>query len=126
MSASVDWDYLNQGYVAVAKQYGINWKVTIPATGHFASYYCMAIAKDDPYPAAARLWEEFLYSPEGQNLWLEGFTRPVLLSYMIKHGTVNQKALKALPKASGKAPFLTPSLAQVNAAKAVVAKEWGS
>jgi hypothetical protein len=50
----------------------------------------------------------------------------VLLSYMIKHGTVNKKALAALPKATGKAPFLTPSLAQVTAAKAVVAQEWGS
>ena len=34
--------------------------------------------KDAPHPAAARLWQEFLYSAEGQNLWLKGYARPVL------------------------------------------------
>ena len=33
-----------------------------------AGYYYQAINKDAPHPAAARLWEEFLYSDEGQNL----------------------------------------------------------
>ena len=33
-----------------------------------AGYYFQAINKDAPHPAAARLWQEFLYSDEGQNL----------------------------------------------------------
>ena len=42
-----------------------------------AGYYVQAINKDAPHPAAARLWQEFLYSDEGQNLWLKGGARPV-------------------------------------------------
>ena len=34
-----------------------------------AGYYYQAINKDAPHPAAARLWQEFLYSDEGQNLY---------------------------------------------------------
>ena len=31
-----------------------------------------AINADAPHPAAARLWEEFLYTAEAQNLWIKG------------------------------------------------------
>ena len=34
-------------------------------------------ARTAPHPAAARLWEEYLYSDDGQNLWLKGGARPV-------------------------------------------------
>jgi hypothetical protein len=43
------------------------------------AFYVQAINKDAPHPAAARLWQEFLYSDEGQNIWLQGFARPVRL-----------------------------------------------
>ena len=33
--------------------------------------------RDSPNPYAARLWEEFLYSDEGQLLWLKGYSHPV-------------------------------------------------
>ena len=48
-----------------------------PPTPSVAGYYYQAINKDAPHPAAARLWQEFLYSDEGQNLWLKGGARPV-------------------------------------------------
>ena len=35
------------------------------------------------HPAAARLWEEYLYSDAGQNLWLQGGARPVREAAMI-------------------------------------------
>src|SRR6195952_105632 len=53
------WDYLEAS--AAAKQVP-TWKVVIPSDGHYASYYTQAINKTAPHPAAARLWEEFLYS----------------------------------------------------------------
>jgi len=37
-----------------------------PPGDPIASFYFQAINKDAPHPAAARLWEEFLYSDEGQ------------------------------------------------------------
>ena len=48
----------------------------IPTDASFAAYYDQAINKGAPDPAAARLWEEYLYSTAGQNLWLEGEARP--------------------------------------------------
>ena len=53
-----NWDYLNlPSYVGVS-----NWKVFIPSNVALGGYYAQAINKDAPHPAAARLWEEFLYS----------------------------------------------------------------
>ena len=66
-----NWDYLNlPSYVGVS-----NWKVFIPSGAVLGGYYNQAINKQAPHPAAARLWEEFLYSQAatgGQNLWLAG------------------------------------------------------
>ena len=71
-----NWDYLNlPSYVGVS-----NWKVFIPSNAVLGGYYAQAINKSAPHPAAARLWEEFLYSQAatgGQNLWLQGGARPV-------------------------------------------------
>ena len=74
--------------------------------------------------AVARLWEEFLNSAQGQNLWLKGLSRPVELAAMIKNGTVNKTYLKGLPPVKHAAKY--PTSAQVTAAKAVVAAQWAS
>jgi len=114
------WDYLESS--SAAKQVP-TWKVVIPSDGHYASYYAQAISKSAPHPAAARLWEEFLYSTEGQNLWLQGKARPILLDSMVKDGTVDKAALDSLPQApAGAVTF--PSIAQQDKAKALVAQKW--
>jgi putative spermidine/putrescine transport system substrate-binding protein len=93
----IDWEYNNAGLTADLATKGINWKVSVPTdAAPVASYYYQAINKDAPHPAAARLWEEFLFTPEAQNEWLKGFARPVLLETMIADGTVDQAALGAL------------------------------
>src|SRR5215217_5759917 len=69
----IDWDYLN---AAETKKIP-TWKVFVPANALVGGYYFQAINKDGPHPAAARLWQEFLYSDEGQNLFLKGLARPV-------------------------------------------------
>jgi putative spermidine/putrescine transport system substrate-binding protein len=87
-----------------------------------AAYYQQAINKDAPHPAAARLWEEFLFTAEAQNEWLKGFARPVLLDKMVAAGTVDQAALGALGKASGTPVVL--SEAQVKKAADYLAANW--
>jgi putative spermidine/putrescine transport system substrate-binding protein len=97
----IDWEYNNAGLTESLKAKGIDWKVTVPSDAPpTASYYYQAVTKDAPHPAAARLWEEFLYTPEAQNEWLKGFARPVLLQSMIDGGTVDQAALGALAQTS--------------------------
>jgi putative spermidine/putrescine transport system substrate-binding protein len=81
-----------------------------------------AINKDAPHPAAARLWQEFLYSDEAQNLWLKGGARPVRADAMIKAGTVDKTALAALPTTQGTPVFITP--AQSDKAKTYLADNW--
>jgi putative spermidine/putrescine transport system substrate-binding protein len=119
----VNWDFLN-----VAGAWGLpstaKWKVVVPNGKSFAEYYAQAISKTAPDPAAARLWEEFLYSTEGQNDFLQGYARPVELSALVKAGTVDSAAYAKLPTIHNVAQFPTSTEA-ANAAK-VIAAGWGS
>lgn len=119
---SIDWDYLNAGYADEFKSKGVDWKVTIPSDGQYAQYYSQAINKDAPHPAAARLWQEYLYSAEGQNLWLKGFARPALMTSMESAGTLDKTAAAKLPQVSGTPSF--PTEAQQAKAKTVIASGW--
>jgi putative spermidine/putrescine transport system substrate-binding protein len=119
---SIDWDYLNAGYADEFKSKGVDWKVSIPSDGQFAQYYSQAINKDAPHPAAARLWQEYLYSAEGQNLWLKGYARPALMTSMEAAGTLDKTAAAKLPQVSGTPSF--PTEAQQAKAKTVIAQGW--
>ncbi|WP_406360164.1 extracellular solute-binding protein [Streptomyces sp. NBC_00715] len=120
---SIDWDYLNAGYADEFKSKGIDWKVAIPSDGQFAQYYSQAVNKDAPHPAAARLWQEYLYSAEGQNLWLKGYARPVLMPAMDKAGTLDKTAAAKLPAVTGTPSF--PTEDQQSKAKTVLGQGWG-
>jgi putative spermidine/putrescine transport system substrate-binding protein len=93
----IDWDYLN---AAETKKIP-TWKVFVPSNALVGGYYFQAINKDGPHPAAARLWQEFLYSDQGQNLFLKGLARPVRADAMQKAGTVDKTLLAALPAVNG-------------------------
>ena len=93
----IDWDYLNAAETKALP----TWKVVVPDEAVVAGYYFQAINKDAPHPNAARLWEEFLYSDEGQNLWLQGGARPVRADAMVEANTIDQKAYEALPPVNG-------------------------
>ncbi|MEU9270282.1 extracellular solute-binding protein [Streptomyces sp. NPDC048251] len=119
---SIDWDYLNAGYADEFKSKGVDWKVSVPSDGQFSQYYSQAINKDAPHPAAARLWQEYLYSAEGQNLWLKGYARPALMTAMEKAGTLDKTAAAKLPEVSGTPTF--PTEDQQSKAKTVLGQGW--
>ena len=116
------WDYLLASEVGPGVK---GLKIVIPSDSHYAAYYDQAINKTAPHPAAARLWEEYLYSTTGQNLWLEGKARPIELNTLISDKTVNETAYKALPPAPS-ATLTFPSIAQQNAAETIVSQQWPS
>ncbi|MBV7362866.1 extracellular solute-binding protein [Actinomycetaceae bacterium TAE3-ERU4] len=96
----MDWSY-NQASTAVRlKNQGVDWQYKVFPGSEVASFYNQALNKDAPHPAAARLWLEFLYTPEAQNLWLKGGSIPILLPEMKKEGSVNQEYLDKQVKLS--------------------------
>ena len=119
---TIDWDYLQASAATDLKAKGINWKVVVPSDGLFGGFYNQAISATAPHPAAARLWEEFLYSADGQNLWLKGMARPAELSALQKAGTADAAALAALPAVTGTPQFATQD--QMTAASKLVVAGW--
>lgn len=117
----IDWDYLNVGQGAKLKG-KMDWKTVVPDNAVVGSYYVQAVNSDAPHPAAARLWEEFLYSDDGQNLWLKGGARPVRADAMDKAGTIDKTAYGALPKVTGTPVFLNDE--QTKKAKDYLTANW--
>ncbi len=117
----IDWDYTNAAHVNDVS----TWKVTIlPNVSPVGGFYYQAINADAPHPAAARLWEEYLYSDEGQNLWLAGGARPVRADAMVKAGTIDQAKYDALPIVKG--PPVLPTAEQTAKLGEYLAKNWAS
>ncbi|MFJ9870455.1 ABC transporter substrate-binding protein [Streptomyces sp. NPDC101165] len=119
---SINWDYVNLHYADALRDKGVNWQVAIPFDGSFAQYFALAINKNAPHPAAARLWHEYLFSPEGQNLRLRAYARPVLMDAMRQDGTLDKAAAERLPTVEGTPQF--PTDAQLEKAKETVTKGW--
>jgi putative spermidine/putrescine transport system substrate-binding protein len=120
---TLNWDYLN-----TASAWGLtgstHWKVVDPKGIPFGGFYDQAVSRYAPHPAAARLWEEFLYSPKGQNIWLQGGARPVTLAAMVNAGTVNKSAYNKLPKVTNIGKAVVPTTSQSVAASAYVTSNW--
>ena len=120
-----NWDYLNTA--AVVGRSARTWKVFIPPGAAVGEFRAQAINARAPHPAAARLWEEFLYSQArrgGQNLWLQGGVRPVEEAAMAANGSIDRAALRALPPVPAQATFLTP--AQAAHAAAYLHAHWSA
>lgn len=121
---TIDWDYLQISYGAEFKG-NVDWKVGVPEDGVFGNYYCQAINKDAPHPFAARLWQEFLYSDEGQILWLKGFTHPARFQDLSDRGKIPEDLLAKLPPAEQYEQVQFPNAEQTDKATKAIAAEWG-
>ena len=121
---TIDWEYLNSQYASDLKSKGITMSVAIPTDGLYSAYYDQAISKYAPHPAAARLWEEFLYSAEGQNGFMGGYARPVEFAAMQSAGTLDAADEKLLPTVSGSVSY--PTAAQLTTAQNAVTSGWAS
>jgi putative spermidine/putrescine transport system substrate-binding protein len=113
-----EWDYLSASHGKGVP----TWKIFVPSNAIIGGYYSQAINKQAPHPAAARLWEEFLYSDQGQNLWLKGGARPVRQAAMTTAGTVDATAAAALPSVSGTVQI--PTGDQTTKASTYVQQNW--
>jgi putative spermidine/putrescine transport system substrate-binding protein len=114
------WDYNSLTHVADVP----TWKVFVPSDATIFGSYAQAINKNAPHPAAARLWQEFVYSDAGQNIYLKGACRPVRQTAMKTSGTIDPAALAALPAISGTP--LYPTQDQQVAAGTYVSAHWSA
>jgi len=96
-------------------------EVVIPASGRFAGVYVQAISAYAPNPDNAKLWMEFLYSDEGQLLWMQGYCHPIREADMRARGVIPTDLLAKLPDVSG---AVFPTLAQLDAAKVLITENW--
>ncbi|MCJ1699560.1 ABC transporter substrate-binding protein [Rathayibacter festucae] len=118
-----DWSYNNRA-AAKANEGTREWTTTVLPGTAVGSYYNQAINADAPHPAAARLWQEYLYSDAAQNLYLAAGAYPVRLAAMVDAGTVDKDALDAVGAAPEDLVQFTSE--QTEAASALLAEKWGA
>jgi putative spermidine/putrescine transport system substrate-binding protein len=104
-----------------AESGGPKIEVVVPKSVRFAGVYVQAISAYAPHPKAAQLWEEFLYSDEGQNLWLKGYCHPIRYEDLVANDAVPAEQLAKLPDVTG---AVFPSLEQLDKAKALITGQW--
>jgi putative spermidine/putrescine transport system substrate-binding protein len=96
-------------------------EVVVPSSGRFAGVYVQGISAFAPHPNAAKLWQEFLYSDEGQNIWLKGYCHPIRYENLVETNAVPAEQLAKLPDVEG---AVFPSLDQLNAASELITENW--
>ena len=110
----LQWSYNNVAWGDASQGGNPNFKTVIPSGSAVGSYYNQAVASQAANPAAARLWEEYLYTPEVQNLYLASGAYPAMLAAMKSDGTVDKAVLAKV----GDAPADIQQLSADQATKA--------
>ena len=117
------WDYL-----ALTDRDNFNGNpeisVVIPKSSVVAGVYVQAISAYAPHPNAAKLWMEFLYSDEGQLLYLKGYVHPIRYNDLAKRNVIPEDLAKKLPPAELYAKAIFPTIDQITKAKKDIADNW--
>lgn len=101
-----------------------NIKVVLPQDGILGIPSIQAISAYAPHPFAARLWEEFLYSDDGQLLWLKGYAHPIRYNDLVKRKLVPDELEAKLPPSELYSRATFPTVAQTSLAKQVITENW--
>lgn len=125
VAIAIMWDYLGLGFRDTFKGKP-TLTVHIPTEATIAGPYVSIVNKTAPNPYAARLWIEYIFSDEGQLFYLKGYAHPARYQALVTANKVPAELAAKLPPASEYTNLNFPSLAQLNAATAVVAQNWGT
>lgn len=101
-----------------------NIEIVYPKSINWGGYYFQAISAYAPHPAAARLWEEFLYSDEGHLLWMKGYCAPARLADMLSRGVVSADLKAKLPDPAIISSSTVPNGDQLSAARELIKTQW--
>jgi putative spermidine/putrescine transport system substrate-binding protein len=69
---------------------------------------------------------EFLYSDEGQLLWLKGYCHPIRYNDLVARNVIPADMAAKLPPAEAYAKAIFPTLDQLSTAKQIVTQNWDS
>jgi len=67
---------------------------------------------------------EYIYSDEGQLIWLKGYGHPIRYNDLVKRNVVPSDLSSKLPPAELYAKAVFPTLAQQDAAKKTITDNW--
>ena len=115
-----DWSFNN----IAAADGNPNFKTTVLPGAAYTSFYNEAISKDAPHPAAARLWQEWIFSDEVQQLFLEGNSVPVRVDALKEAGSVDEKLIDAATFGTSSEDWISPSMDETDAANKVLSERW--
>lgn len=101
-----------------------NIAIVYPASVNWGGYYYQAISAYAPHPAAARLWEEYLYSDEGHLLWMKGYCAPARLADMTSRNVVPADLKAKLPDPKLIENSVVPNGDQLTKARAAIKEQW--
>jgi putative spermidine/putrescine transport system substrate-binding protein len=118
----ITWDY---NALAGADSFEGNppVEVVVPSDARIAGVYVQAISAYAPHPNAAKLWMEYLYSDEGQLLWMEGYCHPIREADLRERGVVPDELASRLPDVSG---AVFPTVEELVQGNQVITSQWDS
>lgn len=122
---TLQWDYLA---LANRDTFAGNpdIEIVIPQSGVFGGVYVQGISAYAPHPNAAKLWMEYLYSDEGQLVWLSGYGHPIRYNDMVRRGVIPDDLAAKLPAAELYEKAVFPTIEQLDAAKQLITENWDS
>ncbi len=103
-----------------------NIEIVYPTDVNWGGYYYQAISAYAPHPAAARLWEEYLYSDEGQLTWIKGYCAPARLEDLTNRNVVPDDLKAKLPDPALLTSSVVPNGDQLTNARNAIKEQWDS
>ena len=99
-------------------------EIVYPSSVNWGGFYLQAVSAYAPHPAAARLWQEFVYSDEGQLIYMKGYCAPARLGDMLANGKVPDDLASKMPDPAVLESSIVPNGDQLGAARDLIAQEW--
>lgn len=122
---ALDWTYNFPALQAALEEQGFAMQVTVPSDGVYGGYYAQSVVTEASHPCAARLFLEHLVGDDGALGYLQGGAIPARFAALEASGKITDDLKKNLPTADVIAKVAFPSQEQTDAAKQVLADNWG-
>ena len=122
---ALDWTYNFPALQTALKDAGFAMQVVVPSDGVYGGYYAQSVVTQAKHPCAARLFVEHLVGDDGALGYLQGGAIPARFAALEASGKITADLKKNLPTADVIAKVTFPTQAQTDAAKKILADNWG-